>query len=192
MRRRFVLPFAPCTSTAAALLAGAVLAGAGALSGCRPAAEAVPPASVGAEWREFQGTWTAAGSRHVILLGTARRASVATFHGTLLLTGTDRPAAGFRADAVVFNDTETGLLGRAVWTDENGNEAWSELRGDGTGTGNRIEGRFIGGTGRFAGLTGDYAFSWRFVLESEDGIVQGQSAGLRGRVRIGAAAGAAR
>jgi len=33
-------------------------------------------------------------------------------------------------------------------------------------------------------VTGTYEFSWRFVLETEDGTVQGQSEGLRGRVRF--------
>ena len=43
----------------------------------------------------------------------------------------------------------------------------------------------MGGTGRYAGATGTYEFSWRFVIETEDGIVQGQSVGLNGRVRVG-------
>jgi hypothetical protein len=117
---------------------------------------------------------------------------VATLDGSLLLTGPSRPAVGFRAEAVVFNDSATGMIGRAVWTDERGDQAWSELRGEGTATGNRIVGTFIGGTGRYAGVTGDYAFSWRFVLESEDGTVQGQSVGLKGRVRGATAAGGQR
>ncbi len=145
-----------------------------------------------AGWRDFQGTWTAAGTRHTIPLGTERKASVSTFGGTLSLKGADRPAVGFRADAVVFNDTATGMLGRAVWTDERGDQAWSELRGEGTATGNRIVGTFVGGTGRYAGISGDYAFAWRFVLENEDGVVQGQSLGLKGRVRGGQAAGEVR
>jgi hypothetical protein len=85
----------------------------------------------------------------------------------------------------VLNDSATGMVGRAVWTDERGDQAYSELRGEGTATGNRIVGTFLGGTGRFDGVTGTYEFSWRFVLESEDGSVQGQSVGLKGRVRIG-------
>ena len=49
---------------------------------------------------------------------------------------------------------------------------------------NKIMGTFVGGTGRYAGVTGDYEFSWRFMLENEDGTVQGQSVGLKGRVRV--------
>jgi len=78
-----------------------------------------------------------------------------------------RPGVGFRAWAIVFHDNATGLVGRAVWTDENGEEAYSELRGEGTAANNKITGTFVGGTGRYAGVTGDYEFSWRFMIENE-------------------------
>jgi hypothetical protein len=157
------------------------------LAGCNPSSTSTAGAVVGSDWRSFEGKWTAAGSRQSIELGPDRKASVSMLRGTLLLSGPERPNVGFRADVVVLTDTATGLIGRAVWTDERGDQAWSELRGEGTATGNRIVGTFLGGTGRYAGISGEYAFSWRFVLESEDGTVQGQSLGLKGRARIGQA-----
>lgn len=160
-----------------------------AAAGCSPAPQTAGPPAVGTEWRDFEGTWTAAGSRQSIALGADRKASVSTLRGSLLLSGASRPAVGFRAEAVVLNDSANGMVGRAVWTDERGDQAWSELRGEGTATGNRIVGTFVAGTGRYAGVTGNYEFSWRFVLETEDGTVQGQSVGLKGRVRGGGAEG---
>ena len=160
-----------------------------ATSSCSPPPSSPANAPVGSEWREFEGTWTAAGSRQSIALGADRRASVSTLKGSLLLSGASRPAVGFRAEAVVFNDSATGMVGRAVWTDAHGDQAWSELRGEGTATGNRIVGTFVAGTGRYAGVTGNYEFSWRFVLETEDGTVQGQSVGLKGRIRGGSTEG---
>jgi hypothetical protein len=142
------------------------------------------------EWREFQGTWTAVGKRQVIPLGGDRRASIADFNGSLVLSGPLRPAVGFRAEAIVLNDTLTGLVGRAVWTDERGDQVFSELRGEPKATGNRLFGTFLGGSGRYAGATGSYEFSWRFVIETEDGTVQGQSVDLKGRVRAGPPQGA--
>jgi hypothetical protein len=156
-----------------------------ALAGCSPSGPAPDSPLSTAEWHEFQGTWTATGSRHTMPLGADRRASIASFEGTLLLSGPGRPGVGFRAEAIVLNDSATGMVGRAVWTDEHGDQAYSELRGEGTATGNRIEGSFVGGTGRYAGATGTFQFSWRFVLEAEDGTVQGSSVGLSGRVRVG-------
>jgi hypothetical protein len=156
-----------------------------AVAGCSPSSAPSDARLPTAEWHEFEGTWTATGSRHAIRLGADRRASIASFDGTLLLVGSSRPGLGFRAEAIVLNDSATGMVGRAVWTDDRGDQAYSELRGDGTATGNRIVGTFLGGTGRYSGATGTYEFSWRFVLETEDGTVQGQSVGLKGRVRVG-------
>jgi hypothetical protein len=155
------------------------------LTACSHAPQAAKSASSDGEWHDFQGIWTAVGSRNLMPLGGDRRASVSTFSGSLVLAaGPSRPGVGFRSDAIVFNDTVTGLVGRAVWTDEHGERVYSELRGEGSAGDNKIIGTFVGGTGRYSGATGSYEFSWRFVLEGEDGTVQGQSLGLKGRVRV--------
>jgi len=154
------------------------------MTACGPAPQTSMSLPAGGDWHEFEGTWTAAGSRYTMRLGGDRRASIANLNGSLLLAGPSRPAVGFRAEAIVLNDSVTGMIGRAVWTDERADQVYSELRGEGTATSNRIVGTFLGGTGRYAGATGTYEFSWRFVLESEDGSVQGQSLGLKGRVRV--------
>jgi hypothetical protein len=153
-----------------------------ALCGCSHKRSAL--ISISGESHEFEGTWTAAGSRYAMRLGENRQASIANLDGTLLLSGASRPALGFRAEAIVLNDTGSGMTGRAVWTDEHGDQVYSELRGEGTATSNKIVGTFLGGTGRYSGMTGNYEFSWRFLLETEDGIVQGQSVGLKGHARL--------
>jgi hypothetical protein len=154
------------------------------MTACGRAPQVSKSASPDGKWHDFQGTWTAAGSRNIMRLGGDRRAAVSTFNGSLVLAGPSRPGVGFQSEAIVFSDTVTGLVGRAVWTDEHGDRAYSELRGEGTASNNKIIGTFVGGTGRYAGATGSYEFSWRFVLEDEDGGVQGQSWGLKGRVRV--------
>jgi hypothetical protein len=132
----------------------------------------------------FQGTWTAVGKRTTVALGAGRRASIADYSGQLFLTGPSRPGRGFRAIAVVFNDSATGLVGRAVWTDSRGDQVFSELRSPaGTQT---VVGSVVGGSGRYRGATGDYSFAWRFLLEGEDGTVQGQSVGFTGQLRTAA------
>jgi hypothetical protein len=143
--------------------------------------------SAGDGWHQFQGTWTAAGSRIGIPLGNGRRASTAKFEGSLVLAGTSRPAVGFRAESIVFNDTATGLIGRAVWTDDRGDQIFSEITGNGDSTGNHFVGKFVGGTGRYTGASGGYEFSWRFIAENEDGNIQGQSMGLNGKIHVGSA-----
>jgi hypothetical protein len=152
---------------------------------CGRAPHASKSISTGGEWVEFQGTWTAAGSRNTMQLGGDRRAAISSFNGSLVLAGPSRPGVGFRSEAIVFSDSGTGMIGRAVWTDEHGDQAYSELRGEGTTQNNKITGSFVGGTGRYSGVKGTYEFSWRFMLENEEGAVQGQSMGLKGRVWLG-------
>jgi len=154
-------------------------------TGCSHATQDSRSASSAGEWHDFKGTWTAAGSRSIMPFGGDRRTAISILNGSLVLAGSSRPNAGFRAEAFVFNDTATGMVGRAVWTDEHGDQAFSELRGEGTADNNTITGTFVGGTGRYAGANGSYEFSWRFVLENEDGVVEGQSMGLKGRIRAG-------
>lgn len=152
--------------------------------GCGRAQQPAKPAPSYGQWVEFQGTWTAAGTRNTMRLGGDRRASASVLDGSLVLTGPSRPSAGFRSEAITFGDSATGMVGRAVWTDEKGDQVYSELRGEGTAQNNKVTGTFIGGTGRYLGIAGDYEFSWRFVLQNEDGILQGQSMGLKGRARL--------
>ena len=145
-----------------------------------PASEAAP-----GEWHAFTGNWIATGTRSTIPLGADRNASIADLEGTMLLSGDSRPARGFRGEAIVFNDTGANAEGRAVWTDSSGSQIFSELHGSGVARGKKIEGTFIGGTGRFTGATGTFTFTWQFVIDTEDGGIQGQTSDLTGRIRAG-------
>jgi len=155
------------------------------LTACNRTPQSSQPVSGAGEWREFQGTWIASGSRQTMRLGADRRASVSDLTGTLMLAGPSRPAVGFRGEALLFNDSATGMVGRAVWTDDRGDQVYSELRGEGTASGSKVFGTFVGGTGRYGGATGTYEFAWRYVLENEDGNVAGESVGLKGRISVG-------
>lgn len=144
-----------------------------------------PPQTLPAgEWLTFEGTWTAAGTRRTLRLGPNDRAAIFDLTGSVLLTGPQRPAVGFIAHAIGFSDSRTGMQGRCVWTDERGDVVYSELKGEAVGSGNRIVGTFIGGTGRYRGVTGDYTFQWQYVVAAEDGAVSGRVVDLKGRARF--------
>jgi hypothetical protein len=143
---------------------------------------------VAGEWREFKGSWNATGSRRTIPLGADRRGSIIDLRGTMLLAGSERPGVGFHSEAIALVDSESGLVGRSVWTDERGDRVYSELKGEGTAERNRITGTILGGTGRYAGAQGSYEFSWQSVTESEDDSIQGLAVDLKGRVLPGAPA----
>ena len=164
-----------------------LLAWAMAATACGPATESPKPHGTAGEWLEFEGSWNAAGSRKTISLGADRRGSILDLRGTMLLAGSKRPGVGFRSEVIALVDSETGLVGRSVWTDERGDQVFSELQGEGTAERNRITGKFLGGTGRYAGATGSYEFSWQWVMEAEDGTIQGRAIELKGRVLPGPA-----
>ena len=52
----------------------------------------------------------------------------------MLLAGPGAPGVGFRSEVIALNDSATGLVGRSVWTDERGDQVFSELKGEGTAT----------------------------------------------------------
>jgi hypothetical protein len=155
---------------------------------CGPAAESASVQAKPGEWLEFEGSWNAAGSRKTIPLGADRRGSIVDLRGTMLLHGTGRPGVGFHSEVIALSDSATGLVGRSVWTDEHGDQVFSELQGEGTAAKNHITGTILSGTGRYAGATGTYEFSWQWVMEGEDGSLQGRAIELKGRVRPGAGA----
>jgi len=153
---------------------------------CGEAASPAAPAAGG--WREFEGSWGASGRRKLLQLGEQRVAAVVEVSGSVLLTGASRPGVGFLGEAITFSDSTTGLVGRAVWTDEHGDRAFSELQAASNEPGTLVTGTFVGGTGRYAGAEGGYEFRWAFLLDSDDGSVQGQALEMRGRIRAGDAA----
>lgn len=158
-----------------------------ALAACGPAPQ--PPAAAPASgWHEFEGSWNAAGTRRTLSLGERGRSALLDLKGTMLLAGEGRPGTGFRGESIALMDPKAGLVGRSVWTDERGDQVFSEFTGEGTAAKNRITGTFTGGTGRYAGIAGDYEFSWQYVVEGEDGTIQGRATGLKGRFRLGAPA----
>jgi len=156
---------------------------------CGPATQSPGPAAAAGESQEFEGSWNGAGSRHTISLGGERVGSIVDLKGTILLRGPGRPGVGFQSEVIGLTDSATGFQGRSVWTDEHGDQVFSELQGEGTATKNQIAGTILSGTGRYAGITGSYEFSWQWVMEGEDGAVHGRAADLKGRVQPGPAAG---
>jgi len=166
-----------------------LLALAFAAAACGPATKSPRPAAAPGESLEFEGSWNAAGSRHTISLGENRLGSIVDLRGTMLLAGPGRPGVGFHSEVIGLVDSATGFQGRSVWTDEHGDQVFSELRGEGTAARNHVTGTVLSGTGRYAGVTGSYEFSWQWVMDGEEGTVHGRAVDLKGRVQPGPAAG---
>lgn len=120
-------------------------------------------------------------------MGPGHRAEVFRLGGSLMLAGDNRPGIAFRSDIIGLRDTRTGMQGRSVWTDQRGDQVFSELRGTGV-AGQPVEGRFLGGTGRYAGVSGAYTFGLQSLVESDDASVSARVADLKGWARLAAPA----
>jgi hypothetical protein len=149
------------------------------------AAQETPPAD---GWRAFEGSWVVSGRRHTVPVEGGAAAAVVEVSGAVSLTRAEGLSRGFRGEAVGFDDGQGVSLGRAVWTDERGDRLFSRLKGEPLATGRRILGTITGGTGRYAGLEGEYSLVWQYVLTAEEGAIQGRAVRLTGRVRRGEAA----
>ncbi len=145
-------------------------------------AQAVQQAQADGEWRTFSGSWSARGQRQVIPTEGSGSAAIVHLSGAVVLARTDLDG-GLLAEVIAFEDGQKLSVGRAVWTDTRGDRVFSELRGEPVATGRRVVGTITGGTGRYAGVTGDYALTWQYVAQDADDVIQGRSVDLRGRLR---------
>jgi hypothetical protein len=134
------------------------------------------------EWRAFSGSWSAVGRRQTLPTERARAAAIIQLSGAVVLSTSSGLSGAFHAEAIGFDDGQNGT-GRSVWTDSRGDLVFSELKSQALATGRRITGTITGGTGRYAGIAGDWALTWQFVVETEDGEVQGRTSDLKGRFR---------
>lgn len=136
-------------------------------------------------WRTFEATWSAAGERQTLAVENGRTAVIVRLSGALVLKTGEGLSRGFRAQAIGFDDGRGAGVGRAVWTDDRGEQVFSELTGHPAQTGRHVSGSITGGTGRYAGLTGSYELTWDYVLPSDDGRIQARAVAVTGRFRPG-------
>jgi hypothetical protein len=148
---------------------------------------AAPEAQSTGEWRTFAGTWSAAGRRHTLRTEGERPAATLQLSGSVVLRSPAGLSGAFRGEALGFDDGRSISAGRAVWTDTRGDQVFSILKGEALLTGRRVLGTITGGTGRYAGAEGEYALTWQYVVETEEGDVQGRAVDLEGRWRPAAA-----
>lgn len=151
--------------------------------------QAEPPSSAATipadEIRSFTGNWTAVGNRQVLDIEPGQQAGIFKLSGSMLLSGKLRLNVAFRSEVIGFSDPALGLRGRSVWTDENGDKAFSTLHGEAVGPGQLIEGKFTGGTGKYAGLIGEYSFRWQRIGDLGGDQLTGRVVGLTGWARLG-------
>ena len=148
---------------------------------------AAPEAQSTGEWRTFAGSWSATGRRHTLRTEGERPAATLQLSGPVVLSTPAGLSGAFRGEVLGFDDGRSISAGRAVWTDTRGDLVFSALTGEALVTGRRVLGTITGGTGRYAGAEGEYELTWQYVVETEEGDVQGRTVDLEGRWRPAAA-----
>ena len=131
----------------------------------------------------FTGTLTATGRRDTVPQEDGAVAVSTKWTGSLVITAGTGLRRGFRVEAIGFEDGQGRGVGRAVWTDDQGDRIFSRITGGYTSAGRRATATIAGGTGRYAGVTGDYTFEWKYVLPGEQGRVQARTVALTGTYR---------
>jgi len=144
-------------------------------------AQAPPPAE--AAWRTFAGTWSVSGQRQTLAAEDHRLALTLQVSGAVVLTFGSDMSRGFRGELIGFDDGRATSVGRWVWTDEHGNRIFGRVEGEPVQTGKKFVGTITGGTGRYAGVEGGFELTWQYVVQDEEGTIQGRTTRLEGRLR---------
>jgi len=135
------------------------------------------------EWQSFAGSFTATGRRDTVPEEDGGVAATIRMTGSLVITAGTGLRRGFRVEVLGFQDGQGKGLGRAVWTDDRGDRIYSRLAGSPVDAGRRSTAAITGGTGRYAGIEGDYTFTWQYLLPGEHGVVQARAVSFSGRYR---------
>lgn len=134
----------------------------------------------------FEGRWSGSGQRQRLPTEAGVSAVTVQLSGAVTITTGTGLSRGFRGEVIGFDDGAGLIAGRVVWTDERGDRIFSVLRGDAlAAAGRQMHGTFTGGTGRYAGVAGEYEFQWQYVISAEDSPINGRAISLRGWVRPG-------
>ena len=75
-------------------------------------------------------------------------------------------------------------MGRAVWTDQRGDRVYAAYKGGPLRPGSPVTLAITGGTGRYAGITGELTLAWQTVVHEDDHVVHVRSTTLKGRYRF--------
>ena len=136
---------------------------------------------------EFEGTWSASGERRVLKAGDLEAATTHLSGSFTVLRGKGL-RKGFGGEALFYGDGRETGVGMLVLTDDVGDQIYCSLAGDAAKGGAEIRATIRGGTGRYAGISGTFAFLWRHLVRTPDGEVAGVAGKVGGRYRLPAGA----
>ena len=141
-----------------------------------------------AESGEFKGTMIANGTRTPFPFGDGRQVFTFKLGGHVSLQTPLGKKKDYWSECIGLADSTTGVVGRCVWKDLDGPEIYLTIQSDKLQQGSQVNGTIVGGSGKFAGISGDLSFNWSSVITQTDADgsvnVTGQTRNLGGSYRI--------
>ena len=128
-------------------------------------------------WVAFEATWSASGSRNVLPYGEGEAATF-RLSGALVVVRGEGLRKGFRAEAIGYDDGKGSGVGAMALTDDRGDQVFCDLTGSASERDKAVSGAITGGTGVYAGITGELSFVWRHLVRTGDGEIQGLAENL--------------
>jgi hypothetical protein len=130
----------------------------------------------------FQAQWSIAGTQQGLDFGPARSLSIYEHSGTVTVVRSDGLVGNALSKCIGLGDTAKGDVSRCIWIDAAGEKIFSELtaRTDAESTTGRGSGTFVGGTGRFEGITGSYEIDRVNVPSLDPEKIEGRSLRMQG------------
>jgi hypothetical protein len=134
----------------------------------------------------FAAQWSIAGTQQGLEFGPARSLSIYEHSGTITVVRSDGLVGNALSKCIGLGDTAKGDVSRCIWIDAAGEKIFSELTArtgahSETGSG---RGTFVGGTGRFEGITGSYEIDWVNVPSLDPEKIEGRSLKMEGAWKL--------
>ena len=135
----------------------------------------------------FAANWSAAGESETLVLDEIRAVTTIRSRGVVVTESDQGFVRALQTDCIGINirDVEANGTGRCVWIDSDDDRVVSEIVGALSDAMATVRGTFLGGTGKYAGLTGEYELSWQSLLTiEEEGTIHGYSTSMIGTWRL--------
>jgi hypothetical protein len=133
----------------------------------------------------FDGTWTVGGETYSMEFGDdGGTVTIFRFTGPALVRTANGFAPSIDSECLGFSAPKAGAVGRCVLTDPEGDRIFCELSAAMTPGIANVSGRFVGGTGKYDGITGSVRFQAATGQQSAGRGTGGQTMAISGNWRL--------
>jgi len=133
----------------------------------------------------FRASWNVSGTIHLMEFKDRGWVAAGRHEGTIILQTDKGQIPTFETECVAFADESQGGVGRCVWESTDGDLIYVETSSSGMGGLGRSRGKFVGGTGRFDGITGGFSFEWNYNVSGwEDASFDGYTLAMTGNYAV--------